>query len=477
MTKIKYGKVDTKIIKEIENIVGEKNYTTKIEDIYCYARDASILKYLPEIVIRPQNTDQVAEIMNLASKNLIPVTPRGGGSGAAGAVLPLFGGILLDMTSMNKMLSIDIDDQMVIVEPGVIYDLLNEQLIKDGFFFPPDPSSGSSCTIGGMVNTNAAGNRSCKYGSTRDYVLWLEVVLASGEVINTGSKTLKSVSDFDLTRLMVGSEGSLGVVTKVCLKIWPTPETYSTATFIFDSVESLGRASTKVRRAQLIPEMMEFMDRKTTKLALEYSGVIDIPDGNFLLIDFGGTEVQVSREIDNAYDLSLKEKPIYSDRTADLIYREKLVTARKSALPSLARLRPSIMFEDCTFPLSKIPEGASRIEKIPSLVNQEGLEMGNYGHIADGNMHPTFAFDEKDKEQRDAFEKAMDILYKDIVLPLGGSITAEHGIGLVKAPYIELEHGSSVKWMRAIKQLFDPQFILNPGKGKGGPYPLEANYS
>ncbi len=356
----------------------------------------------------------------------------------------------------------------------MIYDILNEHLMKDGFFFPPDPSSGCSCTIGGMVNTNAAGNRSCKYGSTRDYTLWLEVVLASGEVINTGSRTLKSVSDLDLTRLIVGSEGSLGIVTKVCLKIWPTPETYATATFIYDSVESLGRASAKLRRARLIPEMIEFMDRKTTQLAFEFMGIKDIPEGNFLLIDFGGTDEQVSKSLDKGFNLCLKDKPIHSDKTTDLKYREKLVLTRKSAFPSLARLRPSVMLEDCTFPLSKIPEGALKIEKIPSIVNQEGLDMGNFGHIGDGNMHPTFVFDEKDAEQIAAFEKALDILYKDVVLPLGGSITAEHGIGLVKAPYIELEHGRSVKWMRAIKQLFDPQFILNPGKGKGGPYPIEV---
>ena len=191
-------------------------------------------------------------------------------------------------------------------------------------------------------------------------------------------------------------------------------------------------------------------------------------------VDFGGTDEQVLKSLDKGFNLCLKDKPIHSDKTTDLKYREKLVLTRKSAFPSLARLRPSVMLEDCTFPLSKISEGTLRIEKIPSIVNQEGLDMGNFGHIGDGNMHPTFVFDEKDEGQTAAFEKALDILYKDVVLPLGGSITAEHGIGLVKAPYIELEHGPSVKWMRAIKKLFDPQSILNPGKGKGGPYPIEA---
>jgi glycolate oxidase len=471
--KLKYGKVSSKIIDELKKIVGEENVSLEKEDLICYSRDASLYQYLPDVIVRPKTTEQVSLIMKLANKNRIPVTPRGGGSGAAGGCLPLIGGILLDMRAMNQIISINIEDQMTIVEAGVIYDFLNEKLMRKGFFFPPDPSSGIACTIGGMVNTNASGERGIKYGSTKDYVLWLEVVLPSGEIIHTGSKTLKSVSGLDLTRLIVGSEGSLGIVTKVCLKILPVPEYYGTAVFIYDSINSLAKAAAKVREAGIIPEMIEFMDRKTTKLAFEYIGIKGLPEGNFMLIDVGGIEEYVTKTLNKVFEICLKEKPEYSEKTFEKEYRDKLIAARKSALPSLARLKPCTVLEDCTLPLSKLPEAAYKIEKIPEMLEGSGVDLGDFGHIGDGNLHPTFVFDDRIEKEKLAFLKGLDILYKDIVLPLGGSITAEHGVGLAKAPYISLEHGPAVKWMRAIKKLFDPKFILNPGKGKGGPYPME----
>lgn len=472
--KIKYGEVSEEVVRKLEEAVGAENVTTAPEDLICYSRDAAIYKHLPDVAVRPLDTAQVSSVLKLANKYRIPVTPRGGGSGLAGAAIPLLGGIMLDMSGMNKILSVSIEDQTALVEAGVVCESLNNELMKHGFFFPPDPSSDSICTIGGMVNNNASGNRAVKYGSTRDYTLWLEVVLPSGEIINTGSKTLKSVSGLDLTRLFVGSEGSLGVVTKVCLKIWPMPKYYGTAVFIYDSIAPLARAAAKIRSAGIVPEMIEFMDRKTTKLALEYAGVKGIPEGNFMLVDVGGGREHVERTLNDIFEICIKEKPQYSEKTMDAHYREKLITARKSALPSLAKLRPSIMLEDCTLPLSKLPEAAVKIEEIPRRLGVPGLDLGNFGHIGDGNLHPTFVFDEREEEEKEAFLKGLDILYKEIVLPLGGSITAEHGIGIAKAPYIGLEHGPAVKWMHAIKRLFDPKLILNPGKGKGGPYPIEA---
>jgi len=473
----KYRDFTPRARDRLEKIVGPENLTTAKEDLECYSQDASIHRHAPEIVVRPQNSEQVSAILKLANRERIPVTPRGGGSGATAAVIPILGGILLDMTTMNHIITINIEDQIAIVEPGVIYDFLNEKLMDYGFFFPPDPSSGCACTIGGMVNTNAAGGRTLKYGSTRDYTLWLEVVLPSGEIINTGSRTLKSVSDLDLTRLFVGSEGSLGVITKICLKIWPFPQNYATSVLIYESIDSLAHSAAMIRRAGIIPEMIEFMDVKTTKLSLDYADITDIPEGNFMLVDLGGTKEYVEKIMKESLEICKKDKPIYSDETLDKDRRERLISARKAALPSLARLRPSLMLEDLTVPLSKLPEAVSQIEEIPGKIGQDGFDLGDFGHIGDGNLHPTFVFDEQAEEEREAYHKGVDMLYKDIVLPLGGSITAEHGIGITKAPYIELEHGPAVKWMRAIKKLFDPKFILNPGKGKGGPYPLKEGAS
>ena len=468
-----YGRVGEGILKELEDIIGSEGVSTRPEELYCYSRDSTLFAFKPDVVVRPKSTEQVAAILRLANRERIPVTPRGAGTSAAGSPLPVMGGILLDMSAMSRILSVDLENQTVAVEAGVVCDTLNEELKPYDFFFPPDPASSSACTIGGMVNTNAAGNRTIKYGPTRNYVLWLEVVLPTGEIIQTGSKTLKSVSDYDLTRLMVGSEGSLGVVTKVGLKIVPLPESYATASLVYDSIEALARAATKIRLAGIVPEMLEFMDRKTTKVAFEYAGVKGLPEGNLLLVDCGGSKEAVSVMLKKCVDLGEQEKPMHMEQTTDTAYREKLIMARKAALPALARLRPSTVLEDCTLPLSKLPEAAVKVEEIPRRLNVEGLDLGNFGHIGDGNMHPTFTFDERIEEQRAAFFRGLDILYKEIVLPLGGSLTGEHGIGLIRAPYMELEHGSkAVELMRNLKRLFDPNLILNPGKGKGGPYPL-----
>jgi len=470
---VTYGKFTPTIADKLREIVGQEYYSDRTEDLIVYSKDSTILTGVPEAIVRPLNVKQVSEILRLANEYRIPITPRGAGTSASGSPLASAGGVILDMSSMNKILSIDIDNLSVTVEPGVVCDILNDSLTKFGFFFPPDPASSPACTIGGMVNTNAAGNRTIKYGSTREWVLWLEVVLPNGEVIQTGSRTLKSASGFDLTRLIVGSEGSLGVVTQVGLKVTPLPESYATSVLIFDSVRNLAKATAEIRRAGIVPEMMEFMNEKTAMSALDYSGIKGLPQGNFLLLDCGGAKEAVGPMLERCLTIAREHKPIYEDKTLDRGYREKLVNTRKAALPALARLRPTTVMEDCTVPPVKLPDAAEAIEKIPEKLAVEGIDLGNFGHVGDGNMHPTFVLDERIPEQRTAFFRGIDILYRNIVFPMGGSCTGEHGIGLMRADYIELEHGTkAVQLMRNIKQLFDPNFILNPGKGKGGPYPL-----
>jgi len=469
-----YRCVDNSALEILEKIVGSGNLSTRAEEILCYSQDATLYKSRPDVVVRPSTTEEISSILKLANRERIPVTPRGGGTSTSGGPLPVKGGVLLDLCSMNKILQIDLDNLTVITEPGVVCDRLNDELAKHGFFFPPDPASSPACTIGGMVAQNAAGNRAMKYGTTRDHVLWLEVVLPSGEVINTGSKTLKSVSGFDLTRLLVGSEGSLGVITKIGLKLTPLPERYATAFFLYDSVAALAKAAARIRGARIVPNMLEFMATNTAASSFEYVGMKDLPEGNFLLVDCDGAKEAAEKDLDRCVSLCREEEPTHFERAESMSYRDKLISARKAALPALARIRPTTCMEDCTVQFSKLPEAASRIEQIPDRLGVEGVELGNFGHVGDGNMHPTFLFDERVEEQRAAFFKGLDMLYREIVLPLGGSITGEHGIGLIRAPYIELEHGrEAVKLMRDIKRLFDPNLILNPGKGKGGPWPLE----
>jgi glycolate oxidase len=470
---LRYGKFTQSIAEKLQGIVGPEYYSDRVEELIAYSRDSSLFTCRPDAIVRPITVEQVSAIVKLANEYLIPIIPRGGGTSASGSPLAVAGGVILDMSSMNRILSIDIDNQSVTVEAGVVCDTLNDELAKFGFFFPPDPASSPACTIGGMVNTNAAGNRTIKYGSTRDWVLWLETVLPNGEVINTGSKVLKSSSGFDLTRLIVGSEGSLAVVTKVGLRVTPLPESYATAVLIFDNIRSLAGAATNIRRAGIVPEMIEFMNAKTAKASLDYAKIRGLPPGNFLLIDCGGAKESVGPMLDRCLGLVKEFKPTYVDRTQDRAYRDRLVNARKAALPALARLRPTTSMEDLTVPPTKLPDAAEAIEKIPARLGVEGMDLGNFGHVADGNMHPTFVYDERVEEQKAAFFKGMDILYREIVFPMGGSCTGEHGIGLIRADYIELEYGkAAVALMRSIKQLFDPNLILNPGKGKGGPYPL-----
>ena len=470
---VAYGRFTQTVAEKLKEIVGQEYYSDSSEDLTVYSKDSTILTGVPDAVVRPLNSRQVSEILQLANEYMIPATPRGAGTSASGSPLAVAGGVILDMSSMNKILTVDVDNQSVTVEPGVVCDTLNDSIAKLGFFFPPDPASSPACTIGGMVNTNAAGNRTIKYGSTREWVLWLEVVLPNGDVIQTGSKTLKSASGFDLTRLIVGSEGSLGVVTQVGLKIAPLPESYATSVLIFENVRQLARATTEIRRAGMVPEMLEFMNEKTAKSALEYAGIRGIPQGNFLLLDCGGAKEAVGPMLERCLAIAGEYKPIYEDKTLDRAYRDRLVNTRKAAFPALARLRPTTVMEDCTVPPTKLPDAAEAVERIPERLGVQGIDLGNFGHVGDGNMHPTFVFDERVEEQKSAFFRGLDVLYREIIFPMGGSCTGEHGIGLIRADYIEQEHGAkAVQLMRSIKQLFDPNLILNPGKGKGGPYPL-----
>ena len=269
--------MNQKTKKVLINIVGEENYTDNLIDLISYSKDASEHSHRPDAAVWPTTTEQISAILKLANKEKFPVVARGAGTSLAGLAVPEKGGVILDLGRMNKIISISVEDRLAVVQPGVVYAELERALSPHGFFFPPDPASSPAATIGGMVNTNAAGNRTIKYGPTRNFVLWMEVVLPDGKVINTGSKTLKSCSDYDLTRLIVGSEGSLGVVTKIALKAIPVPQHYATANFIYDSVVALARAATRLRRAGLVPEMIEFLDRKTAKTSFDYAGISGVP--------------------------------------------------------------------------------------------------------------------------------------------------------------------------------------------------------
>ncbi|MEX2723034.1 MAG: FAD-binding oxidoreductase [Candidatus Freyarchaeota archaeon] len=454
------------IVRQLVDIVGADNVNTDPAEIYCYSRDSTPFQHFADIIVRPMSTDEVSRVLKLANLNHVPVYPRGSGTSAAGSPLPVKGGIVLDLTRMNRILSFDRENLQVVLEPGVICDDLNQFLQKYGYFFPPDPASSSAATLGGMVANNSAGNRAIKYGKTKDWIMWLEAVLPNGEVIHTGSKTLKSVSGYDLTKLLCGSEGTLAVFTKIGMRVQPLPEAYRTAMFLFDDLDKAGKAIVKARGAGVVPCAMEFLDRLTVRTSAEYAG-LDIMDCEaMLLVETDGVESAAEKELKIIVKAVEEMNPKYWKMAEDEKERASLWVARKSAYAALARCAVTTTMEDMTVPISKIPEALKRIQKIPERFGRI-IQIATFGHAGDGNLHPTFLYDERIPEQREAFFKGLSAIYNEVALDLGGSISGEHGVGLIRKDFVEKEHGPvEMALMKGIKRIFDPNNILNPGKGK-----------
>lgn len=459
------------VIDEITEIVGNGAIYTDVIETFPYGMDGTLFtgNSVPEIVVQPRNSEQIAKILKIASEHRIPVTPRGNGTSLSGNPVPVFGGILLDLSRMDVIVDINIANNIVIVEPGVVCDKLNECLDQYGYFFPPDPGSSSAATIGGMVANNSGGLQAFKYGVTSNYVLWLEVVLPSGKIVHFGSKTLKSVSSINLTGLMIGSEGTLGVITKIALKIKPKPMARKTGFYIFNRFETITAIIIEIRKAGIIPNMQEFLDKTTSDVCFNYLGgdYADYPRGYFLLLETDGIKEQVDHEFSLIHEICLRYDPTFHKIASSAADRANIIQARKVALPALSGIAPTTLLEDCTINISNLGKALADIEKIAEDYAKYGLEIATFGHL-EGNLHPTFMFNEHKEEQVEKFEEAVDRIYQEVVLPLGGTTTGEHGVGFLKTKFFKQEHSDSVELMYKIKEIFDPQHILNPGKAKGG---------
>ncbi len=450
-------------VKEtLREIAGPDNYTEKLIDLISYAHDASFYQNRPDCAVWPENTDQVSRIMILANQEEIPVVPRGAGTGLCGLAVPVQGGIVLDLSRMNRILAIDIPDRLVVAQPGVIYARLQEALQPQGFFFPPDPASGQVCTLGGNVATNAGGLMAAKYGVTRDYVLGLEVVLADGEVMRTGTRTIKSSSGYDLPRLIVGSEGTLGVVTEITLKISPLPEQKTTAMALFDRLEDAGEAVTQLMHSGVIPAVLEILDDETIKLIREHSDLNVPPAKAILLVEthghtMGDVDYQMERVARvfkgcGASEVSIAE----SEEEAQQFW-----LVRKSLGGMLGRVSPNGYAEDLTVPMSRITDYLKGVKEI---ARKHGLPMLNFGHAGDGNVHTNIMFDGADPVHLEKIKLIREELHQ-LTVDLDGTLSGEHGIGLSKAAHMSLEHDpTSLRVMRALKAAMDPKNILNPGK-------------
>lgn len=467
-----YNKLTEKLLLDFKKIVGENYFFVTEEHRWSYTFGSIMIEpeWIPDLILIPQNSKQISEILKIANKNIIPITPRGSGTSLSAGSLTPYGGIILDLSTMNQIISIDIENNLVEVEPGVICDDLNEKIKPYGYFFPPDPGSSSVATIGGMVATNAGGIQAFKYGVTQNYVQFLEVAFPTGKIMNLGSKVLKSVSSYNLKDLIVGSEGTLGVITKIGLKIRPLPKNRKLGLFIFDDIDRLMEAVLEIRRKGIVTNLFEFMDRVTVTAIFDYLGgeFQQYPKEYALLAEIDGiNEESVEAEFSILFDILIKQHPTFYKIANNLEERETLIGARKSAFPAYSRIGPSCCIEDCTIKITHFAEVIKKFEELPKKLNIPNIVTAMVCHM-EGNLHPTFIFNENDPKDRADFEKAAKYFYKEIIIPIGGSVTGEHGIGKVKKEFMELEHGSDViELMHQIKMLLDPNMILNPGVGKG----------
>ena len=448
--------------EKLIEIVGVGNFTDQLEELVPYSYDASMNVHRPDAAVWPESTEQVAEIVKFANAYKIPVVPRGAGTSLSGGVIPIRGGIIIDLSRMNQILEISVENRYARVQAGVVCDDLNRQLAKHGFTFPPDPASSTVATIGGNVATNAGGIKGAKYGTTRDYVLGLQVVLPTGEVMHTGSYTMKCVSGYDLAKLFIGAEGTLGVVTEVTLKINPLPRYAMTAMATYAKLEDAGKAIFQTMTSGVLPSVMEILDKVTLK-AIKENTDLDLPQAEAMILTEtdGYTWEEVEAQMEVVLRILNQNHPSLVKTAKDEKERLGLWKARKSAYATLARTSTSFVLDDVTVPISKIPE---LLVGIQDIAQRHGLQVATYGHAGDGNLHPQILYDEYDPVTVEKMEKVEEAIFH-LAISLKGTLTGEHGIGLSKANYMTLEHDSvEMALMRQIKKTLDPNNIMNPGK-------------
>ncbi|MBW2654973.1 MAG: FAD-binding protein [Deltaproteobacteria bacterium] len=454
--------LDSQEKNEFIQIIGKDRYLDRPEELACYAYDAFLIESAPDAVIFPQTTREVSEILKTASKFKIPVTGRGAGTSVCGAPIPINHGIVLCFSKMDEIIDVNTRDRYIIVQPGVVNADVQKALAPFGFFYPPDPGSMNTSTIGGNIAMNAGGPRCLKYGVTMDYVLGMEVVLASGEIVKFGSKNVKDVTGYKLSSLFCGSEGTLGIITRAILKVVPMPETVKTLMTTFNDLDNTAKAVTDIIGSGIIPVAMELMDKLTLNAIEDVANLgLDRNAAGSLIIEIDGNKEACNKEIKKIIETLKKNGAIHIQEAASDTEREKLWTARRSAYGVFAKLAPDIISEDVTVPVSKVPQ---MIRKIIEITDKYSLKVGILAHAGDGNMHPMIPADRKNKKEWQKVEKAFSEIFQAAV-ELDGTLSGEHGIGLAKSAYLPLVmNKDSIKLMKKIKQAIDPDLILNPGK-------------
>ena len=447
---------------DLSRIVGAANVETRSAALVPYRTDATFgFSGIPQAVVRPGSTDEVSRILRWANRYGIPVVPRGAGTSLAAGAVPIRGGIVLALTRMNRILSIDPVDLVAVAQPGVTTQDLARAVAEQGLHYPPDPGSQRVSTLGGNVATNAGGLHGLKYGNTGGYVLGVEAVLADGEVIRAGGRLLKDVAGYDLVHLLTGSEGTLAVLTELTLALRPKPTASTTGLAYFADLESAGDAVRSVIAAGILPATLEFLDARCIQAVEAYARLdLDTTAGAMLLFgDDGGAEVD--RTMHAMADM-MREHGAGSVQVATAASEsEALLAARRCALPALSRLGGATMLEDVGVPRSRLPELVRRID---AAAERHDVTIATFGHAGDGNAHPVGCFDPADDRQHSRVAAAFDDIFA-AAIELGGTITGEHGVGAAKLPFLEGQLGAAqIALLERIKHAFDPMGILNPGK-------------
>jgi len=449
--------------EQLKNIC-EGRATSAPSELCCYSGDGSQIKGRPDYVVFPKNSREVSQILAYANKQMIPVTARGAGTGLAGGAVPVKGGILLDMSQMNQIISIDINNIQVTVEPGIVSDKLNEALKPYGFFFPPDPGSAATCTIGGQIANNASGMRCVKYGTMKNYVLDLEVVLADGTIIHTGSNCLKSSSGYDLSRLFVGSEGTLGIITKAVLRIAPLPKARKLVMISFPSPENAGLSISRVFAAGVTPSACEILDKTSVSVLTKLDPNVIFPrDGDVVLFEVDGSKnaVNESAELLAKACENISSSILITDDPAKM---KEIWDARRLLGAAVSKIDPTktriYVGEDLGVPIQKLP---AMISKVYEITNEVGMTPMIYGHAGDGTVHVGLFIDVLDEKEWEKIHLTADRLHL-AAIELGGTVSSEHGIGAARGMYLEKQCGPAFDVMKALKKTLDPTGILNPGK-------------
>ncbi len=450
------------IVSELQSIVGKDYVLTDPEDLFIYSNDATVFSHLPEGVVKPATAQEVAAVMKVAAKHNIPVTGRGAATCLSGGAVPLKGGLVVELVRLNKIRKVDVENKIAVAEAGVITFDLTTAAAKAGLLYPPDPSSLKESTLGGNVAECAGGPKGVKYGITRNFVLGVEAVLPDGTLVETGNAVDGDMSGPDWTMLLTGSEGTMGLITAVTLRLVPAPETKKTMMAIYSNLHDAARTVSKTMASGIVPTTLELMDNLSI-VAVEKAVKIGLPvqAGGLLIIEVDGVASTVEENAAKVSQICRECGAIEVKIAQTAEEAENLWVARRSVAKAFGQVAPCKFAEDATVPRSLVP---AAVEKFIEIGKKYNVPMLIVGHAGDGNMHPTIMFDKRDKDMVARAEKALDEVHI-VTLDLGGTLSGEHGIGYAKAPYLRAETGETgYRLGQEIKHVIDPLGIMNPGK-------------